>query len=701
MAKFCGNCGAQLGDNETFCGSCGAAVNSEPAANAAEVQSENPVPAQEQPQAQAAQAASVETQTYEQPQSMPQSAPAFNNGGASVSGGNKNVVKIAVAAAAAAAVIIAAAIVIKQVTKYEKIDAKDLVYVDFSGPEGYGECTAFLNVDPDLVYGENVRMPEAYKEYVYKNDDDAASSSKSKDSDAKNYSKYLSSDKKTLKKAYEKAKDDYGDAKDMRDAILDTEKVKDDDSYGDDYFNYGADKEYAIKIKASKTEGLKNGDKVKITVEYDEDTLKEANVKLTNTEFEVEVKGLDQAETIDPFDGVNVTFEGYEGDVNVDVDVSEAKYRDLVSYDYDYSYGADLKNGDTYTVTASIYSYDEHYFDEDDKSKGFWFESNVYDENGEAVKDKDGKTKTKCYIWPFEEKATKDYKVEGLQGLDEIDPFAEGTFTIDYSGALPYLHVTGASAAEDSKIKDYVSYSIENYDYDRNYKAGDTFTVTCYAYSSLAEAGYKLKGETNSDGYYVKEYTIDEATAPKYLSSTSTKADTTSADEIFKSKAEDYKDNISGSYLTGGISLEDSVKTVDDMKEIGQYVINPEGFESGSIADSTYNYYGRIYEISMTLKDKKKATAYVYIYDSNIMVEDGKLCSAYNEELSADDYFNTVGDTDLKKLLKTLKEEGTVTELPDGSSGAAAATDSSSTADESAADSSAADSKAEDSSLVP
>ena len=91
MAKFCGNCGAQLGDNETFCGNCGAAVNSEPAANAAEVQSENPAPAQEQPQAQAAQA-SVETQTYEQPQSMPQTAPAFNNGGASVSGGNKNVV---------------------------------------------------------------------------------------------------------------------------------------------------------------------------------------------------------------------------------------------------------------------------------------------------------------------------------------------------------------------------------------------------------------------------------------------------------------------------------------------------------------------------------------------------------------------------------------------------------------------------------
>ena len=603
MAKFCGNCGAQLGDNETFCGNCGAAVNSEPAANAAEVQSENPAPSQEQPQAQAA---SVETQTYEQPQSMPQSAPAFNNGGASVSGGNKNVVKIAVAAAAAAAVIIAAAIIVKQVTKYEKIDAKDLVYIDFSGPEGYGECSAFLNVDPDLVYGENVRMPEAYKEYVYKNDDEAASSSKSKDSDAKKYSKYLSGDKKTLKKAYEKAKDDYGDAKDMRDALLDTKKVKDDESYGDDYFNYGADKEYAIKIKASKTEGLKNGDKVKITVEYDEDNLKEANVKLTNTEFEVEVKGLDEAETIDPFEGVNVTFEGYEGDVNVNVDTESAKYRDLVSYDYDYSYSADLKNGDTYTVTASIYSYDEHYFDEDDKSKGFWFEETQYDENGEAVKDKDGKTKTKCYIWPFEDKATKDYKVEGLQGLDEIDPFAEGTFTIDYSGALPYLHVTGASAADDSKIKDYVSYSIENYDYDRNYKAGDTFTVTCYAYSSLAEAGYKLKGETNSDGYYVKEYTIDEATAPKYLSSTSTKADTTSADEIFKSKAEDYKDNISGSYLTGGISLDDSVKTVDDMKEIGQYVINPEGFESGSIADSTYNYYGRIYEISMTLKDKKK-----------------------------------------------------------------------------------------------
>ena len=55
---------------------------------------------------------------------------------------------------------------------------------------------------------------------------------------------------------------------------------------------------YKITATVSKNKNLKNGDKVTVKVKYPESYLKSKKIKLTNTEFEVTVKGL----SVDPLD---------------------------------------------------------------------------------------------------------------------------------------------------------------------------------------------------------------------------------------------------------------------------------------------------------------------------------------------------------------------------------------------------------------
>lgn len=700
MAKFCGNCGAMLDDNEKFCGSCGASteptpVQVKPVAQPAAVDSSEDTPVQqpmqsgenvsatyEQP-AQNTAAGSFEqpmgaapTAFAQQPQQTGEynqqaaqfDTPAFNNGGATAANpANKKLIPLVIGAAAIIVVIIAVILIVKQLTRFQKIDAKDLIKVSFSGPDGYGVCSAQLNVDPELVPKD---MSYDYYEDLY-------SSLFYDDEDEKpEYSKYLESvSKSKLLKVFDKA-GDKSEAEDMQDALLKTKK------------NDDGDKEFVISAKASVSDGLKNGDKVKITVKYDEDTLKENDIKLENTEFEVEVKGLKDSVTLDAFEGLKVEFSGTDGSGDADINDSDAN-NDLIYYSWTDAYPYNVSNGDKLSVTASLSVYDYDYLDDEDHSKGIWFEKD-----------------DKCYIWPYEDyKTTKEYTVEGLTELEEIDPFENIEFS--YSGAVPYLHISGVEIPEDSVLDGNVSYTIDN-DYDTRYNVGDTFTVKCYAYYSLADAGYKLKGEPDSEGYYTKEFTVDD-TMPAYIDGTFGTDDLKDADETFEKLAKAYQEDISGSYLPGGVSLDSSVQSVKSMNMIGEYVINPEGFESGSIADGTYNYYGRIYELDLKLKDGT-AKVYVYLYASNVSVCDGKVYvgSTLASETS-DYYFSRVADLKKNDLLKTLKENGALTELTAGSkAGSSASTastsdstsDSSSAADSSTADSSAATTSVSDSSAA-
>lgn len=104
---------------------------------------------------------------------------------------------------------------------------------------------------------------------------------------------------------------------------------------------------------------LSNGDKIKVELKISERNAEKLGVTFANTEFEVEVKGLEKAKEIDIFteEYITCTFEGTSPCIDLDIDTHNYE---LEAPLYNISYSADksdnLKNGEVVTVTAT---YDE------------------------------------------------------------------------------------------------------------------------------------------------------------------------------------------------------------------------------------------------------------------------------------------------------------------------------------------------------
>ena len=96
---------------------------------------------------------------------------------------------------------------------------------------------------------------------------------------------------------------------------------------------------------------LKNGDTVKVTMVFDEKQAEESKVELRDTEFEVIVSGLPEAQELDLFEGLRVSFIGISPFIQATVDARGCSsfVQNNVEFDLPDSY---LKNGDVCTVTA-------------------------------------------------------------------------------------------------------------------------------------------------------------------------------------------------------------------------------------------------------------------------------------------------------------------------------------------------------------
>lgn len=102
-----------------------------------------------------------------------------------------------------------------------------------------------------------------------------------------------------------------------------------------------------VSFELSPDEGLSNGDKVTVTVSYDDDLEDSLGFKLSpesGSSWTVEVDGLDEAEKIDLFENISLE---YQSDGSLAV---AGGYGDLT---YTLSEDRGLKNGDTVTVTVS------------------------------------------------------------------------------------------------------------------------------------------------------------------------------------------------------------------------------------------------------------------------------------------------------------------------------------------------------------
>ena len=110
----------------------------------------------------------------------------------------------------------------------------------------------------------------------------------------------------------------------------------------------------------SQKDGLKNGDKVKVSIDVPQEIPDELCINITDSEKEFTVEGLQEVQMFDPFEGIEVTFHGMSPFVKAEF--NRIKQDDLYYYvDFTLDKTSGLAAGDTVTVTAS---YNEEYLRE-------------------------------------------------------------------------------------------------------------------------------------------------------------------------------------------------------------------------------------------------------------------------------------------------------------------------------------------------
>ncbi len=100
----------------------------------------------------------------------------------------------------------------------------------------------------------------------------------------------------------------------------------------------------AVKYSLDKTDHLSNGDEVTVTITTKE--VKDLNMNFKDGEIKFTVEGLKEAETFDPFEDLNISFEGYAPNGTLNISGGDG----TLTFTADKTKG--LKNGDTITITA-------------------------------------------------------------------------------------------------------------------------------------------------------------------------------------------------------------------------------------------------------------------------------------------------------------------------------------------------------------
>ena len=535
--RYCQACGNALGDNETFCGACGA-PNDLPAGGNGAVPSAVPQPKQ-------------------------------GGGAAAALAGKKNLIIIA---GAVLVVVIVAIVIIHNLTKYQTIDAKDLVRVEFKGMDGKGTAVAMLNTDHE-EYDKESGESEVKKgsDFLVTSDDE-------------DY-------KDRLLDAYSKA-DSKKEAKDMQEVIMDTKK----------------DGELRnISFDLSDEDKLSNGDTVTVTVDFDEDEFKKAGIKLENTEFDVEVEGLNEVKTIDVFDYCEVKFDGFDGfgsySVETKADIPD-ELKDYISFGRA-DYNDNLKNGDKVKVEAYVYG---NYSDDDGdvyyiKTK----EDNYYD-----------------YGYKSGENLTKEYDVSGLKELSEYDPTAD--IKVEFSGVGPYKISKVNKDGLTPEIADSLSF---DYSWDKEYNVGDSVEIKVYPYSNLKDLGYKLKGSADSDGYYIYNITLTEDMVPVLITKKDDVGDLNKESEAYFTEAlENFKENKKDSRYIGDVTLSEDPKSWSDFELEKTYLVTAKEMSAKDYDENSK--LARIYKVTITDKKNKKYEAHVLFYGYNLVKANGELMLTNN-----------------------------------------------------------------------
>lgn len=173
--------------------------------------------------------------------------------------------------------------------------------------------------------------------------------------------------KATVEFDYEEFQEDF-----LEEADIDVDELKDDfsdvDSLSDitNALTGGAKSDYAKALKVfsnfsyqlNKEDSLKNGDEIKVTYKFDNDAANELGIELKGEDLSKKVSGLDKVKEMNPFDDIEVKFEGTAPNATASVEITNTKSK-LETYQFSLSSSNGLAVGDKVTVTVD---YEEESF---------------------------------------------------------------------------------------------------------------------------------------------------------------------------------------------------------------------------------------------------------------------------------------------------------------------------------------------------
>ena len=363
-----------------------------------------------------------------------------------------------------------------------------------------------------------------------------------------------------------------------------------------------------------KTTDLSNGDEIVFEWNNNKNQMeqieKDFKVSFSCKEMKKDVEGLAKIQEFDPFEDVEVKFSGYAPNGTAEIQNNSEYNYETPYLDFELDKRDGLSNGDKVTVSVANTAGDEDTFREN------------------CIRD-----------WGVAPSAvTKEYTVEGLDEMEDYDPFEH--IIVSFSGTSPdtTINITNNTGIED------LEFEADKYE---KLKLGDTVTVTAKGYYDEDPAelcAYEGKNLTVTS----KEYTVENV--PKYADQLSEipqdmldKMDQNAQDKLNAYAANNWSDeerlvgiSLEGEYF---LYVKDGADTYD--------------YWSG---ESTYNKLFLVYKVSVEA-DGKPYEYYYYSRFSNIIIMEDGTCSldmsaiaTPDDTISVDGYYYYHGYADLDTL---------------------------------------------------
>ena len=152
------------------------------------------------------------------------------------------------------------------------------------------------------------------------------------------------------------------DAKKMDEYIDNGDFLNSDSSLAKAYAAYEKYDEMmeSLDLHIDRNENLSNGDKITVTITYDNELAAENDIKFTGEKYVYVVSGLEKLEAVNPFEGLTVEFTGASPQLK-----AELSYNGPQDFLQEYQFSIDkmenLEIGDTVTVTCNCSKEDAAY----------------------------------------------------------------------------------------------------------------------------------------------------------------------------------------------------------------------------------------------------------------------------------------------------------------------------------------------------